>query len=91
MPQAYSAEWEFDGTGLRPMGTPIGKTTDGSVLSAQTHWETRRQNDTALAGHPKYTNPYPGRDPYRGGGASRRLHKGGLPKATTSIYILCFK
>ena len=27
-----SAEWEFDGSVLRPMGTPIGKRTDGSVL-----------------------------------------------------------
>ena len=32
----HSAEWEFDGTKPRPMGTPIGKTTDGSVLGAQT-------------------------------------------------------
>ena len=69
----YSTKWEFDGTGLRPMGTPIGKTTDGSVLGAQTHGETHRQNDTSLAGRPKYTNPYPWRDPYRG------IHKGGRP------------
>ena len=66
------------------MGTPIGKTTDGSVLSAQTHGETHKQNDTSLAGRPKDTNPYPGRDPYRGGGASRRLHKGGRPPSAAA-------
>ena len=70
--ELYSTKWEFDGTGLRPMGTPIGKTTDGSVLGAQTQGETHRQNDTSLAVRPKYTNPYPWRDPYRGGGTSRR-------------------
>ena len=53
------------------------KRTDGPVLGAQTHGETHRQNDTSLAVRPKDTNPYPWRDPCRGGGASRRLHKGG--------------
>ena len=48
----YRSKWEFHGTGLRPMGTPIGKTTDGSVLGAQTYGETHRQNDTSLAGVP---------------------------------------
>ena len=45
----------------------------GSVLGAHTQGETHWQNDTSLAGRPKDTNPYPGRDPYRGGAASRRL------------------
>ena len=36
------------------------------MLSAQTHGETHRQNDILLAERPKDTNPYPGRDPYRG-------------------------
>ena len=62
------------------MGTPIGKTTDGSVLSAQTHGETHRQNDTSLAGRPKYTTPYPWRDPYRG------IHKGGRREAPHPLY-----
>ena len=76
--KTYNTEWEFHGTGLRPMGTPIGKTT-GSVLGAQTHGETYRQNDTWLAGRPKYANPpYPWRDPYSGGGASRRPPSGFL-------------
>ena len=57
----------------------LGKRHMAAVLGAQTQGETHRQNDTSLAGRPKDTNPYPGRDPYRGGGASRRLHKGGLP------------
>ena len=68
-----SGKWEFDGSGLIPRGTPIGKRTHGSVLGAQTHGETHRQNDTSLAGRPKDTNPYPWRDPYRG------IHKGGRP------------
>ena len=65
----YSTKCEFDGFGLIPRGTPIRKRTDGPVLGAQTHGETHRQNDTSLAGRPKDTNPYPWRDPYRGGGA----------------------
>ena len=84
----YSTKWEFHGTRLRPMGTPTSKTTDGSVLSAQTHGETHRQNDTSLAGRPKYTNPYPWRDPCRG------IHKGGSPpfveaarNAASSIWV----
>ena len=46
-----------------------------AVLGAQTQGETHRQNDTSLAGRPKDTNPYPGRDPYRG------IHKGGRREA----------
>ena len=56
----------------------------GSVLSAHTQGETHWQNDTSLAERPKDTNPYPGRDPYRGGGASRRLHKGGRPPSAAA-------
>ena len=52
----------------------------GSVLSADTQGETHWRNDTSLAGRPKDTNPYPGRDPYRG------IHKGGRPpKAATPL------
>ena len=52
----------------------------GSVLGAHTQGETHWQNDTSLAGRPKDTNPYPGRDPYRG------IHKGGRPpKAAASL------
>ena len=61
----------------------------GSVLGAHTQGETHRQNDTSLAGRPKDTNPYPGRDPYRG------IHKGGRPppfveaarSAASSIWV----
>ena len=49
----------------------LGKRHMAAVLGAQTQGETHRQNDTSLAGRPKDTNPYPGRDPYRG------IHKGG--------------
>ena len=62
----------------------LGKRHMAAVLGAQTQGETHRQNDTSLAGRPKDTNPYPGRDPYRGGGASRRLHKGGRPPSAAS-------
>ena len=55
----------------------LGKGNMAAVLGAETQGETHRQNDTSLAGRPKDTNPYPWRDPYRGGGASCRLHKGG--------------
>ena len=68
--------------GSYPGGHPLENghmEVHGSVLSAHTQGETHWQNDTSLAGRPKDTNPYPGRDPYRGGGASRRLHKGGRP------------
>ena len=51
----------------------LGKRHMAAVLGAQTQGETHRQNDTSLAGRPKDTNPYPGRDPYRG------IHKGGRP------------
>ena len=53
----YSAEWEFNAIRPRPMGKPIGKTT-----------HCRHKNVENLPGRPKYTNPYPWRDPYRGGG-----------------------
>ena len=67
----------------------LGKRHMAAVLGAQTQGETHRQNDTSLAGRPKDTNPYPGRDPYRGGGASRRLHKGGRPPpfVDSSIWV----
>ena len=70
--------------GSYPGGHPLENghmEVHGSVLSAHTQGETHWQNDTSLAGRPKDTNPYPGRDPYRGGGASRRLHKGGRREA----------
>ena len=62
----------------------LGKRHMAAVLGAQTQGETHRQNDTSLAGRPKDTNPYPWRDPYRGGGASRRLHKGGRPPSAAA-------
>ena len=62
----------------------LGKRHMAAVLGAQTQGETHRQNDTSLAGRPKDTNPYPWRDPYRGGGASRRLHKGGQPPSAAA-------
>ena len=78
----------------------LGKRHMAAVLGAQTQGETHRQNDTSLAGRPKDTNPYPGRDPYRGipkggrppkaaapfcgGGAKRRLLCMGLPMGTGS-------
>ena len=60
----YSTKWEFHGTGLRPMGTPIGKTTDGSVLRPMEKpilktTQHRRINAENLAGRPKDTKPYP--------------------------------
>ena len=58
----------------------LGKRHMAAVLGAQTQGETHRQNDTSLAGRPKDTNPYPGRDPYRG------IHKGGWsPKAAAPL------
>ena len=75
----------------------------GSVLGARTQGDTHRQNDTSLAGRPKETNPYPGRDPYRGihkgerppkaaaplcgGGAKRRLLYMGLSLGTGSCLL----
>ena len=62
--------------GSYPGGHPLENghmEVHGSVLGAHTQGETHRQNDTSLAGRPKDTNPYPGRDPYRG------IHKGGRP------------
>ena len=62
--------------GSYPGGHPLENghmEVHGSVLSAHTQGETHWQNDTSLAGRPKDTNPYPGRDPYRG------IHKGGRP------------
>ena len=78
--------------GSYPGGHPLENghmEVHGSVLSAHTQGETHWQNDTSLAGRPKDTNPYPGRDPYRGGGASRRLHKGGRPPpfVDSSIWV----
>ena len=62
---------EFDGSGLIPRGTPIGKRTHGVTwLSARCSYPGR--------------NPCPWRDPYRGGGASRRLHKGGRPPSAAA-------
>ena len=58
----------------------LGKRHMAAVLGAQTQGETHRQNDTSLAGRPKDTNPYPGRDPYRG------IHEGGRrPKAAAPL------
>ena len=75
--------------GSYPGGHPLENghmEVHGSVLGAHTQGETHRQNDASLAGRPKDTNPYPWRDPYRGGGASRRLHKGGRPpKAAATL------
>ena len=59
----YSAKGEFDGKRPRPMGKPIGKTR-----------HCREKNVENLLGRPKYTNPYPWRDPYR------EIHKGGRPQ-----------
>ena len=62
--------------GSYPGGHPLENghmEVHGSVLGAHTQGETHWQNDTSLAGRPKDTNPYPGRDPYRG------IHKGGRP------------
>ena len=73
----------------------LGKRHMAAVLGAQTQGETHRQNDTSLAGRPKDTNPYPWRDPYRGGGASRRprplcgfLYMG-LSMGTGFVYMGC--
>ena len=41
----------------RPMGKPIGEIT---------HWRNKNVED--LPRQPKYTNPCPWRDPYKGGG-----------------------
>ena len=78
--------------GSYPGGHPLENghmEVHGSVLSAHTQGETHWQNDTSLAGRPKDTNPYPGRDPYRG------IHKGGRPppfveaarSAASSIWV----
>ena len=52
-----------------------------SWFGAQTHGETHRQNDTSLAA--------PMERRYRGGGASRRLHKGERPPpfVDSSIWV----
>ena len=67
----------------------LGKRHMAAVLGAQTQGETHRQNDTSLAGRPKDTTPYPWRDPYRGGDASRRLHKGWRPPFVDSFMDVC--
>ena len=76
------------------MGTPIGKRTDGSVLrhmgkpiGKTTH--RRTINAENLAGRLKDTNPYPWRDPKRGGGASHRLHKGAAAFGGLHPFNLC--
>ena len=57
----------------------LGKRHMAAVLGAQTQGETHWQNDTSLAERPKDTNPYPGRDPYRG------IHKGGRPPKAAAL------
>ena len=51
----------------------VGAQTYGKTHGKTTHHLTLTIDAENLAGRPKYTNPYPWRDPYRG------IHKGGRP------------
>ena len=70
LPCLYSAKWEFDGFRHVPMGKPRGEII---------HYCDK--NVENLPRRPKYANPYPCGNPYKG------IHKGGRPKAASFIWV----